>query len=201
VLDAVTARGPDIGMDDVAAVSGIAKPVFYRYFADKADLFLAAGRRIAEDAVDEVKAAIDEQSSPHAMVAAGIDAFLHRIEAHPDHYRFASRSAAVGRQPGADPVGDYASVVGLHATRVIAEFLRLARLDAGAAEPWGFGVVGLVKAAADRWLDQPTISRAALGDYLTDLVWSGLRRPRQVSSRPAAGKGQQLRVVARGGDN
>jgi hypothetical protein len=69
---------------------------------------------------------------------------------------------------------DYATIVGLHATAVIGDFLRAAGQDSGAAELWGFGIVGLVRAAADRWLEQPTMSRAAVVDYLTCLIWPGM---------------------------
>jgi hypothetical protein len=35
----------------------------------------------------------------------------------------------------------------------------------------------MVRAATDRWLEQQTMSRAALVTYLTDLVWPGLTKP------------------------
>ena len=43
------------------------------------------------------------------------------------------------------------------------------------AETWGFAIVGTVHAAADRWLEEPTISRETLAADLTDLLWSGAR--------------------------
>jgi hypothetical protein len=52
--------------------------------------------------------------------------------------------------------------------------MRQAGMDSGAAELWGFGIVGLARAAADRWLEQRTMSRAAVVRHLTDLVWPGL---------------------------
>ena len=73
-------------------------------------------------------------------------------------------------------LGDYATIVGLHATAVIGELMRQAGQDSGAAELWGFGIIGLVRAAADRWLEQRTMSRAAVVQYLTDLIWPGLSR-------------------------
>jgi AcrR family transcriptional regulator len=160
-------------MDDISAASGIAKPVFYRYFTDKSDLFLAVGRAVAESVVAEVTAAIDRADSPRAKLEAGIDAYIATIEASPELYSFVAASPMPGRQ-AADILGDYASVVGLHASRVIGQFMREAGVDSGAADPWGFGIVGLVRAATDRWLEQPTMSRAALVTYLTDLVWPGL---------------------------
>ena len=162
---AVSEHGADVGMDDISKASGIAKPVFYRYFKDKAELFVEVGRAMAEVVVAETKAAIDAARSPRSKLAAGIDAYLAGIESRPELYRF------VLQHRGLD---DYATIVGLHATAVIGEFMRAAGQDSGAAELWGFGIVGLTRAAADRWLEERTMSRAAVVQYLTDLIWPGL---------------------------
>jgi AcrR family transcriptional regulator len=158
----VTDLGADVGMDDISKASGIAKPVFYRYFKDRGDLFLEVGRTAAEQVVQETTIAIDAAKSPRAKLVAGIDAYIGGIEARPELYRFVVRHR---------DLGDYVTIVGLHATGVIADFQRQADLDPGAAELWGFGIVGMVRAAADRWLEQRTMSRAAVVRHLTDLIW------------------------------
>jgi AcrR family transcriptional regulator len=165
VLAVVAEHGAGVGMDDISQASGIAKPVFYRYFTDKADLFLEVGRTVAETVVAETTAAIDAADSPRAKLAAGIDAYLAVIESRPEVYRFVAQHR---------DLDDYATIVGRHATVVIGGFMRQAGLDSGAAELWGFGIVGLARAAADRWLEQRTMSRAEVVRYLTDLVWPGL---------------------------
>jgi AcrR family transcriptional regulator len=164
-MTVVSEQGPGVGIDDIARCSGIAKPIFYRYFRDKAELFIEVGRAVAEAVVAETTAAIDAAQSPRSKLAAGIDAYLASIESRPELYRFVLQHR---------DLDDYATIVGLHATAVIGEFLREAGQDSGAAELWGFGIVGLVRAAADRWLEQQTMSRAAVVDYLTDLIWPGL---------------------------
>ena len=170
VIGAVRERGPAVDMDDVTAVSGIAKPVFYRYFADKADLYLAVGREVAERIITDVMAAVDAQTAPRAIIAAGVDAFLEWVERDPDLYRFVLQRPAT-----ASTVSDYSAVVGMHVSRVTGDLLRAAGLDSGVAEPWGFAMVGAVRSAAERWLEQRTMSRQALAGYLTDLLWSGAR--------------------------
>ncbi len=172
VVAAVRERGAGIGMDDVTAVSGIAKPVFYRYFADKADLFRAVGRSVAEEIVQEVNGVVEAESHPRAMLAAGIDAFLRRIDADAELYRFVLNPPL--DRPGPDTVGDYGTVLGLRIARIIGDRLRADGLDSGAAEPLGFGIVGTVRAAGERWLDHRTMGREALAGYLTELLWSGL---------------------------
>ena len=52
-----------------------------------------------------------------------------------------------------------------------------------------FPMVGAVRSAAERWLDEPTMSRAALTGYLTDLLWSGGR------AAPTAGAALRNTVV------
>lgn len=187
VIAAVRERGPGVDMDDVAAVAGVAKPVFYRYFADKADLYLAAGREVAERIVGDVMAAVDGERAPRAMVAAGVDAFLGWVERDPDLYRF-----VLNRPSSASTVADYSTVVGMHVSRVTGDLLRAAGLDSGVAEPWGFAMVGAVRSAAERWLDQPTMTREALAGYLTDLLWSGAR---SATTTAAAAPAAVLRPV------
>jgi AcrR family transcriptional regulator len=165
VMAVVSEQGAGVGMDDIARASHIAKPVFYRYFRDKAELFVEVGRAVGEAVVAETTAAIDAAPTPRLKLAAGIDAYLAGIESRPELYRFVLQYR---------DLGDYATIVGQHATAVIGEFMRQAGQDSGAAELWGFGIVGLVRAAADRWLEERTMSRAAVGRYLTDLIWPGL---------------------------
>src|SRR5256885_6625881 len=53
-IEAFFQHGPDVDMAQVAAVAGISKPVLYRYFADKAQLWFAAGDYVAQQVVDAV---------------------------------------------------------------------------------------------------------------------------------------------------
>ena len=171
VVSAVRERGAGVGMDDVTAVSGIAKPVFYRYFAGKGDLYRAVGRSVAEEIVAEVNTVVGAEEHPRRMLTAGIDAFLRRIEADAELYRFVLHPPLDRQSP--DTVGDYSSVLGLQIARIIGDRMRADGLDSGAAEPWGFGIVGTVRTAGERWLEQRTMSRDALAAYLTELLWSG----------------------------
>ncbi|HVV75030.1 MAG TPA: TetR/AcrR family transcriptional regulator [Mycobacteriales bacterium] len=179
VIAAVEDRGAEIGLDDISAASGVAKPVFYRYFHDKADLFLAVGHAVAEDLITEVMTAIDAQDKPRRKLQAGIEAYVVNVEARPELYRFVSAHQA-RRSSKPDLLDDYASTVGAHASRVIGEILRAAGLDSGAADPWGFGIVGMVRSATDQWLRQQTMSRDDFVSYLTDFTWAGMvsRSPR-----------------------
>jgi hypothetical protein len=79
-------------------------------------------------------------------------------------------------RPGrSDPVRDLSALVGDHVAAIIASRLEDAGVEVSSAGPWGHGIVGLVRSAADHWLGQrPPMSREDLRDHLTDLAWSGL---------------------------
>ncbi|MGH8964808.1 MAG: TetR family transcriptional regulator, partial [Actinomycetes bacterium] len=79
------------------------------------------------------------------------------------------------RVPGADPLADLVSRVGDQVGGVIGEQLRAGGADPAPAVPWGHGVVGMVRAAADNWVARPEgMSRDELADHLTALAWAGL---------------------------
>src|SRR4051812_46038643 len=194
VLGAVRERGPGIDMDDIAAVSGVAKPVFYRYFKDKGDLFLAVGVEVGERLVADVVAALDGTRDPRAMISAAVDTFLRAVEDDPQVYRF-----VLQRPANAATASDYSAVISKRASRLIGDLLRDAGLDTGAAEPWGFAMVGAVRSPAERGLDEPTMGRAAPTEYPTNLLGAGTRRAPSVTTPGGAPPGSQLRWVPRGG--
>lgn len=171
---AVRRNGSGAGMDQIAAEAGTSKPVVYRYFADKADLYVAVGERVAQGLVDRITAAVDGQPDGRAMVAAGVEAYLRVIEEEPELYRFVVNHTLLDRPLENDPVADYSSVLGSYLSRRLGDLTREVGLDSGAAEPWGFGLVGLVRSAGEWWLERQSMSRQALADYLTSLIWGGL---------------------------
>ncbi|MGH3321504.1 MAG: TetR family transcriptional regulator [Streptosporangiaceae bacterium] len=172
-IRAIRGHGPSVGMDDIAAEAGVSKPVLYRYFTDQADLYLAVGRNLAEDLLADITAELDREREPRALVAAVVDTYLRTIEEKPELYRFVVRRAFLDRPVEHDVVTDYGTLIATQLTRTIGDRMRALGLDSGAAEPWGHGLVGLVQAAGDWWLDHPAMSRESLTEYLTALIWNG----------------------------
>ena len=132
------------------------------------------------------------------MVAAAIDTYLAFLEADPELYRFVVHQQALDRPADRDPIGSLSDLVGEQAAAAIVGSRSSApAATRAAAAPWGHGVVGLVRSAADWWLraDRPML-RTELAAHLTDLAWAGLsgvvttRTPeqtwrRQVTTTPA----------------
>jgi AcrR family transcriptional regulator len=162
-------------MEDIAAEARTSKAGIYRHFADREDLYVAVGSRIAADLVADIGAALASQDHPRRALAAAIDAYLGVIESDPEPYRFIVHRPLLDRASTADPMADYTALVAAHTTELIGDGLRAAGLDTTPAELWGHALVGYVRASGDWWLDHPTISRPVLTEYLTSLLWNGFR--------------------------
>jgi AcrR family transcriptional regulator len=187
-IAAVRRHGAGVGMEQIAAQAGTSKAVVYRYFTDKADLYLAVGSRIAGMLTDTITRAMEDQAQPRAVLQAGVEAYLTLIEAEPELYRFVVRRPLLQRTGGTsstggtgttvaleqDPVADYMNLLGARISRILGDVLREMGVDSGAAEPWGYGMVGMVHSAGDWWLERQSMSRSALAEYLTSLIWGGL---------------------------
>lgn len=174
-ITAVNELGSDVGMDQIAAAANTSKPVIYRYFTDKDDLYRAVGARVVRQIVDTLLA-VGDDPDPQALLRASIDAYLQLLGDYPQLFRFVTQhrvfnEARVGPkpQPGAGS-GAVADVL----TAALGEQLRSIGLDPGAAQPWGEAAVGFIRAASLWWLDHPdAMTRVQLTDYLAALLWGG----------------------------
>ena len=172
-MSAIDELGPAASVADIARSAGVSKPVLYRYFADRSELWLAVGREAAGMVLDAIAPAVASVREERAAIAAAIDAYLAHIAADTDLYQFVVHQPDIVR--GRDVVADVVDTVASGLARIFGDRLRARGLDSGAALPWAHGVVGYVQAAGDWWLkQQQPISREALGDYLTTFLWGGV---------------------------
>jgi AcrR family transcriptional regulator len=182
-VHAILTHGPDVDMAQIAAVAGVSKPVLYRYFTDKAQLWVAVGERLAQTVSDAVAPAIGQVREERGLIAATIDAYLGTIEAQPELYRFFVHLSGSPAVPHL--IANVARTIATDLARVIGDRLRALGLDAGPAEPWAHGMVGMVQAVGDWWiLHGRPMSRPALTDYLTTLLWNGLAGVRAAADIP-----------------
>jgi AcrR family transcriptional regulator len=192
-LAAVNRFGSDVGMDQIAAVARTSKPVIYRYFADKNDLYRAVGARVIDQVVAVLRTvALD--SDPQTLLRASIDAYLQLLEENPQLFRFVTQNRLLNEtRPGEPTASDFSRPVAEVLTAALGEQLRGLGLDPTGARPWGEAAVGFIRAASLWWLDNPgTMTRPELREYLAALLWGGgagvfQLAGREVDARPQAG--------------
>lgn len=204
-LRAIRSRGASVGMDDIAALAGTSKTVYYRHFTDRAGLYGAVAERVNAIILRDITRAVGDLSvftgpldksatspagsSPRDLLAAAVDSYLALVEHDPEVYRFIVAAPLVPPSERTETI-DLASTVNQAMALQIGNLIGAALASAGrSTEPaatWGHAVVGMVRAAGDEWLrtgaaDSGT-SRETLKEHLTELIWGGLS-----SAWPTAG--------------
>ena len=171
-LQALAKHGPDFGMEHVAAAAGVTKPVLYRHFTDKADLFVALGQRGTELLFDRLIPALNNEEAPVPRIRKSLDAYFSIIEEYPNLYRLLIRRP--GSAAMSNAVADDKELIGNALSTLLGDYLRAFDLDSGAAEPWGHGIVGLVQNVSEWWLERRSMSRDAVVEYLTQIIWAAI---------------------------
>src|SRR5205823_5499651 len=143
-LGALDEHGPDLAMEDVAVAAGVTKPVLYRHFQDKADLYVALGRRGTEILFSRLVPAINAELAPVPRIRTALDAFFGVIEEHPNLYRLLARDVFAGKPAGSDVVAEDKELIATVLSTLLGDYMRMFGMDSGAAEPWAYGIVGMV---------------------------------------------------------
>jgi len=152
-LRAIRAHGAGVGMDDIAARAGTSKTVFYRHFGDRAGLYAAVVAKVHDYIHADLKAALT-LAAPGGLATLAhdlADAYLSLVERDPEIYRFVMSPppTSAGRL---DPLGGLPEVIGDHVADAVAAHLAALGLNTDCAATWGHGIVGFVRAVADRWM-------------------------------------------------
>ena len=178
-------------MDQIAAVAKTSKPVIYRYFDDKDDLYRAITRRVVGTVLDTLVAVLATNPPPRDLMHAGIDAYLGLLEENPELYRFVAQHPLVDSDDATST--DFSAVVAGLLAGSLERHLGELGLDPAFAHPWSESIVGFINAASLWWLDhREAMTREQLADYLGSLLWGGAAGVyqyvgRRVDAAPATG--------------
>src|SRR5699024_407479 len=151
---AITEQGHEVGMADIAVEAGVSKPVLYRHFSDKSDLYGAVGQCGTELLMNRLRPLRREGGSPNRRIRRLVDGYLGVIAEHPELYRFVVRRNFADRPLRDDPVAVEKTVIANSLSRLLGNYMRLLGLDSGGVEPWSHGLVGMVQASGEWWLDR-----------------------------------------------
>jgi AcrR family transcriptional regulator len=170
-IRAVTKYGPDVGMDEIAAEAGVTKPVLYRHFTDKADLYLAVGERGTDLLMSKIIPALAEDGPIYERIRRAVDCYIAFVDQYRELYRF----LVLRPNPTQNLVREDKSKIADVLSALLAGYLKLFRMDEVVAGPSAHGIVGMVQAAGEWWLDHPDeMTRDQLTDHLTRLIWHGI---------------------------
>jgi AcrR family transcriptional regulator len=170
-IRAVSTYGPDVGMDRVAAEAGVTKPVLYRHFTDKADLYLAVGARATDLLMAKVVPALAEDGPIFERIRRAVGCYVTFVDEYRELYRFLIMRPNPTKR---DLVQEDKSKIAEVLTELLAAYLTLFRMDPVIAGPSAHGIVGLVQGAVEWWLEQGGMTREQLTDHLTTMIWHGI---------------------------
>jgi AcrR family transcriptional regulator len=183
----VMRQGPAASMNTIAAEAGITKPILYKHFGDKGGLYHALAEHHIADLLAELRAAIALSRDPRVATGHVIDTYLRFVEERPQVYRFLMHRAQVEEPQVRGQVALFITRVAeelaagiLHATGMS----EANEADRDRALTWSHGIVGMVQAAGDWWLEEQRIPRAELVGHLTALLGGGLLREPPADSGP-----------------
>lgn len=165
-LRAIRRHGHAVGMDDIAAIAGTSKTVYYRHFGDRTGLYSAVVESVHRFIGDKLNASLTSGLAPAELVTGLADAYLGVVEADIEIYRFVTSRPA----DSPDPVLGITNRIGDDVAAAFAQWLRAQGRDPSPASTWGHGVTGFVWAVADRWiLTEMRRPRADIVAFVQDL--------------------------------
>jgi AcrR family transcriptional regulator len=157
-------------LEQIAAAAGVTKPILYRHFASKEDLYLALLARHRDD-LPTFTAGLSLEGDVHTRLRAVLDGWFTYVEAHAYSWRMLFRDSGGG--PAVQAARD---VVHQRARAVLTELIGAAagdRIPAREHEPLAemlsMGMASLVL----WWLDDPGADRDAIVDAMTR-AWTGV---------------------------
>lgn len=160
----------DTRLDDIAAAAGVTKPIVYRHFDSKRDLYLALLARHRDDLPTFVNA-MPADVEPREWLRAVLESWLSYVETHSYAWKMLFRDTGGGPE-----VQAFRRDVHARAREVLAGLIRslaIARIPPPQIEPlaelMSMGMASLVL----WWMENPAAPREALIDAMTR-VWVGL---------------------------
>jgi AcrR family transcriptional regulator len=172
-VGAIRDIGPGATMEQLAKAGGVTKPILYRHFGDRDGLIRAIAQRFSTDLLTSVTTPLAADSDARELLHSTVDSYVAFIERDPNLYRFMMQQRPERTEELAS-MGSLIDLIARQVAQVAGERLRAAGRDSGAAVPWAYGIIGLVHQAGDWWVDDRTMTRETLVNYLVSLLWDGL---------------------------
>jgi len=171
-VTAIRRDGAGVSMEEIAHEAGITKPIIYANFGDKAGLADAIAARFSTELQARFATIWVQTDDSRERVVRSIDVWVSFIEEEPNIYSFLSEGTfGAGRRLDERRLVDE---LGRTVSQALGQALRASGADSGPAEPWAFGILGMVHVSTEWWLERRTLSRADFVEFIATLLWEGL---------------------------
>jgi AcrR family transcriptional regulator len=164
---AIDTHGPTASIAEIAASAGVSKPVLYRYFADKDDLYRAVGRWGADQVMQALVPTLLADAPMREKVYRACDEYFGLLAEHPQVFLL-----LIEHRSADDPIADGKEQIATSLAKLMGDTLRRLGVDAAGAEPWAHGVVGMGLAVGEWWLRRDIMTRESAADYLAAFLWN-----------------------------
>lgn len=172
-LTAIEEFGPDLSIDDVVKTAQVPRPKLYRFFADKDTLFSAVGERVQAMVLERVVPRFNATGTLREHVRSVLTAYIDLVDERPNLFRFlvgaqfterrSTKALLEGGRPLANATCEFVAAI-LSARGGRSDHLECV-VD---------GCLGAVALGVLRWLNEPAITKAALVEEMTILIWGAL---------------------------
>lgn len=159
---AIRAKGPAVGVVEIAAEAGFVRSAVYAMYPSREALLAALSERTAQRLLAEITRRAQGSVDLRQRMSLFFDVVCEWIASEPHVHR------ALNSDPSTGVFEQLASAV---------EFMLAAAFGADSrtpsAAPWSRAIVGSAVAAAEWWCRTGTMSRSDLVEHLTALCWDG----------------------------
>jgi AcrR family transcriptional regulator len=175
-VTAIDLHGPGASIAEIAVSAGVSKPVLYRYFTDKDDLYSAVGQWGAEQVIERLipslvgEGSLSDQTLPvqtlRDRIFTACEEYLEFLDEHPQVFLL-----LVEHRTSADPLADGKDQIASTLAKLMGDTLRRLGVDAAGAEPWAHGLIGMGLAVGEWRIRRDIMSREATSTYLASFIW------------------------------
>lgn len=160
------------GMDGIAELAGVSKPVLYQHFPGKLELYLAVLDQSSESLITILRSALASTPDNRKRVKGVLEAYFDFVNHESGSFRLIFESDLTNVPEATSRVARTDEICG----QLIADVIRAdTSLDDETAMLLASGLLGLAQTAARRWLHEPhRISQEDAVRALTNLAWRGI---------------------------
>ncbi len=173
-------------LDEIASAAGVTKPIVYRHFPSKRELYLVVLEEHLSVLIRKLWIALSSAPDPRERLRNGLEAYFAFVEEREDGFRMLIEASARNDPETQLRLGSAWDTLADGVARTVGDLLRGAGLDPAGAPIYARALVGMTQSVGDWWLRTRRLPRGDLVDYLLALAWRGFdglpRDPRSKAS-------------------